>query len=354
MRKFAVSAVGNRVGYLHPTQVATMALALCLLFTACGNSIQGTKATSSPISLTPPLHASYPNFHGIFQFRGEEDPANASSPYLAGANITFYWSQLEPAQGHYNWKLLDQAMQPWIAHGKKVILRISTSGWAHWEPPYSAQGTPQWVFNAGVPFVTEVDGALFPQYWHPLFLSNLGTFVHAMAQRYDANPHLAYIQIGVGVGGETKVDTEGKSNPNILQLWQHIGYTDAIWWNAVQKIITIYASAFHSTPLALMPDATFIGDTHGYQESLVLNYAVQHGIWLQDNGLQTDRLLPSIWMTSPHTEEQIAPASQTGASLQAEIQTALNLQARYILIFTADINNPANQQVLQWAAEFAS
>lgn len=362
MRAFA--CIRQSPGLLSPIRIAVLTLAFSILFTACGASAQsrsplhGTNS-SRPINVQanptlPPAGSPYSQFRGIFQFQGTDDPANASSPYLAGANICFYWSQLEPVQGQYDWSLLDRAMQSWIIHGKKVILRISTSGWAHWQPPYSAHGTPRWVYDAGVPSVTEIDGAVFPQYWHPFFLSSLSTFVQALARRYDGDHSIAYIQIGVGVGGETKVDTEGKINPNILQLWQRIGYTDAVWWQAVQKIVSIYTANFRSTPLALMPDATFIGNNHNYQEALVLNYAVQHHIWLQDNGLVMNRTLPSIWMTVPHTEEQLASTQQTGDSLWSDMQAALELQARYILVFTSDIQNPANRQALQWAAHFAS
>jgi len=366
-----ISVPGLRVASILLGRVLLLAFLTITLLSACGNpSVSNASNTPNPSNtplLFPPLPAGtptnsphqplatatqgkHPNFRGIYQFKGGDDPANASNPYLAGANITFYWSQLEPTKGQYNWTLLDQAMKPWIDNGKKIILRISTSGWAHWTPPYSGHGTPQWVYDAGVPSVTEIDGAVFPQYWHPYYLQSLTDFVHALARRYDGNDNIVYVQIGVGVGGETKVDTEGSANPDLLQLWQNIGYTDQVWWNTVQDIITIYKSSFHITPLAVMPDATFIGKTPGYRESLVLNYAVQHGIWLQDNGLVTNRTLPSVWMSVPHAAEQLAPTNKTGDTLQSELARALSLGASYILVFTTDINNPANRATLQWAS----
>jgi hypothetical protein len=342
---------------------------IVLLVSACASpfssnphpSARGTQTPSPTSSRYPnfrgtqtpsPTSSRYPNFKGIIQFTGDQNPDNASNPYLAGANLAFYWSQVEPQKGHYRWDIIDQEMRPWVTNGKKLILRVSTAGQTHWSPPYSGLGTPQWVYDLGVPSVTETDGSVLPQYWNPIFLRNLNDFIHAMAQRYDGNPSIAFVQVAVGIGGETKVDSQ-KDNPQLLQLWQDIGYSDPVWWGAVQKIITIYTASFHATPLAVMPDKTFIDETSGYQESLLLDYAVKHGVWLQDNGLYADRTLSPIWMTVPHAEEQIARTEQTGDTLRSDLQTALDLGANYILVFTSDIDDPENQDALQWAASLA-
>ena len=324
---------------------------IVLLVSACASPSSSAPHPSARGTLTP-SPTSYPNFKGIIQFTGEQNPNNASNPYLAGANLAFYWSQVEPQKGHYRWDIIDQEMKPWVTNGKKLILRVSTSGWTHWSPPYSGLGTPQWVYDLGVPSVTEIDDSVLPQYWNPIFLRNLNDFIYAMAQRYDGNPSIAFVQIAVGIGGETKVDSHG-NNPQLLELWQSIGYSDPVWWGAVQKIITLYTASFHATPLAVMPDKTFIDRTPGYQESLLLDYAVKHGVWLQDNGLYANRTLPPIWMTVPHAEEQIARTKQTGDTLLSDLQTALDLGANYILVFTSDIDNPENQAALQWAASLA-
>jgi Beta-galactosidase len=295
----------------------------------------------------------YPNFKGLYQFTANNSSINSDKPYLAGNYLGYYWSQLEPLKGQYDWSIIDQNMQPWTSHGKKVILRISTSGWARWNPPYSGEGTPGWVYDMGVPSVTENDGSILPQYWNPIFLQNLDDFVHAFALKYDGNPNIAYIEIGIGVGGEAKVDSHD-ANPNQLQLWQQIGYTDPIWWGAVQQIITAYTSNFTKTPLAIMADKTFMGKTKGYTESSLLNYAVQHGLWIQDNGLWSGRKLPPQFMAVPHPEEQSQPTSQSGDTLQGDIQRALELGANYILVFGGDTSNPANQATLQQAASQAA
>jgi Beta-galactosidase len=290
----------------------------------------------------------YPNFKGIYQF-GSNLSALAANPYIAGAHLGFYWSELEPQQGQYDWSPIDQAMAPWISHGKQVILRVSTSGWTSWAPPYSQNGTPAWVYHLGVASVTETDGSVLPQYWNPLFLQHFAEFVRAFALRYDGNPKVAYIDVGLGVGGEAKVDSHN-SNPNQLTLWKQIGYTNALWWSTVQSIMQAYTTSFSHTSLAVMPDKVFLEKTDGYTEALLLDYAVLHGLWLQDNGLAANRQLAPQFLAVPHPEEQIASTDDTGDTLLGDIQTALDLGANYILVFSTDLKKPGNQSVLKWAA----
>lgn len=291
----------------------------------------------------------YPNFKGVYQFTSSNTSANSDNPYLSGNYLGYYWSQLEPQQGVYNWSVIDRDMAPWTSHGKKIILRVSTAGYSHWYPPYSGHGTPQWVYDLGVRSVTETDGSIIPQYWNPIFLQNLHDFIQAVAQRYDGNAGIAFVEIGLGMGGESKVNSHN-SNPNMVKLWQSIGYTNPLWWSTVQSIITFYMSNFIRTPLAVMPDKVFIENSKDYTPWMLLNYAVQHGLWLQDNGLWSGRKLSSQFMAVPHPEEQSRAASLSGDTLQSDIQRALDLGANYIMIFSSDLNNPANLHALKWAS----
>ena len=281
----------------------------------------------------------------IFAFSGANSADLASDPDVAGRSLVYYWGQLEPQPGVYNWNLIDQDMAPWVAAGKKVILRVAAAGWASWDKAAdSAHGTPAWVYAQGVKSVTEKDGAVLPEYWNPTFLGDYDQFLQAFAARYDGDPNVALVDVAVGVGGETKPDSE--KNPNLLSLWQSIGYTDQTWWGAVQHIIDSYSAVFTKTPLALMPDKTFLGKTAGYSESKTVNYAVAKGIWLQDNGLLPNRTLSAPWGQTPVVSEQRDATSSDGNSLAGELQAATANKSRIILLFTADLTNPADQAII--------
>src|SRR5579883_951512 len=172
-------------------------------------------STNTPKGTGTPMRPRPAGFQGIYVFSGNNAATFSDDPLVAGTYLGYYWAQLEPQNGQYNWQLIDNDMKPWVNNGKHVILRVSVAGWTRWQPPDSGQGTPRWVYNMGVASVTEADGAIKPQYWNPVFLQNLSNFVQAFANRYDGNTNIVAVEIGVGDGGETKPDTYFNSNPKI-------------------------------------------------------------------------------------------------------------------------------------------
>lgn len=316
----------------------------------------GQSTTTTPPPVTPPQSS---GFRGIFAFNNMSNPVLfADNPDVAGTTITDYWARLNPSQGVYAWDIIDGYIKPWASAGKQIILRISTAGWANWQPNQnSKQGTPQWVYDLDVPFVTANDGSKKPKYWDLKFLNALATFVQAMGARYDGNANILAIEIGVGDGGETKPDTTKDSN--VLARWQAIGYTDAAWLGAIQGIIQMYVETFKQTPLILMPDASFLGGTKGYDESLVVNYASKYGVWLQWNGLTAGAKLPgsfgNLSKNYPLLLEQLNAAGQNGRKLADDLSTALSFSGvQAALVFTSDLQDPANASTLAKYAAMVS
>jgi hypothetical protein len=64
-------------------------------------------------------------------------------PGLSTVYLRLPWAYLEPEEGKYNWAILDTPAQCWIAKGKRIALRLTTSeNWMKY-------ATPEWVKNAG-------------------------------------------------------------------------------------------------------------------------------------------------------------------------------------------------------------
>lgn len=336
----------------------TLAMTATELYAVIGQLDIGQLAKDAGQGTTtppPPPPTSTPTgFHGVFAFNTGNSSALASHPDIAGTELGYYWSQLEPQQRQYNWNLIDNDMKPWIDNGKQVTLRIKTAGWTKWQPPFSQKGTPQWVYDLGVPFVTASDGAKKPQYWNLKFLNALSDFVKAFAARYDGNTNILAIEIAVGDGAETKPDTTHDSS--VLSRWQAIGYTDAAWWGAIQGIIQMYVTSFQHTPLVLMPDASFLGGTKGYDESLVVNYAAKYNIWMQWNGLVAGATLAGslVNVKMPLICEQLNAAGQNKRSFLQDALTAIKLGAVVMLAFTSDVQDPANAAALKQIAAMVS
>src|SRR4029450_11910835 len=64
-------------------------------------------------------------------------------PGLTVVYLRLAWAYLEPEEGHFNWAVVDTPAQRWIAKGKKVALRFTTSETGQ------MYATPEWVRKAG-------------------------------------------------------------------------------------------------------------------------------------------------------------------------------------------------------------
>lgn len=298
-------------------------------------------------------------FQGIYQFTGQANVKNANSPAIAGANLEWSWADIEPTEGHYNWTKVDQDINVWTSKGKAVILRFATGGQIKWSGSVEGSYTPPWVFDTyGVPRVTEINGTVFPVYWNPLYLQKLSDFVKAAAARYDNNPYVAAVQIGIGQGGETEPDGAASNNPHQLQLWQQYGYTNALWWQTVQEIVGIYTAAWNHTPLVLMVTSTFLQDHDKYYtRTLVEKYAVSQGLLLQINSLDDSMptsLLNGMGLYTTTIEEQKQSALDSGYPALHDVKHAIELGARYVLVFASDLASPANADALAYAQQYTA
>lgn len=145
----------------------------------------------------------------IQRYTVDLEPSDAVDefPGVSSVYIRLAWSYLEPEEGRFNWTLVDSAMQRWVAKGKQVAFRFTTSEGRASE----AYATPRWVEQAGakgyhLKGAGQIDAAgpvWEPDFDDPVFLAKLDRFLAAAAARYDGNPDVAFIDVGsFGVWGE--------------------------------------------------------------------------------------------------------------------------------------------------------
>ena len=188
--------------------------------------------------------------------------------YFPGVSTVYLripWSFVEPEEGKFNWEILDTPAQRWIQSGKKVAFRItSTENWTR-------QGTPQWVFDAGAKYY-EVNGFLEPEYDDPIFLQKLEGFLMKMAERYDNNPNVAFIDIGhFGMWGE---------GHTVITTPLH-GHSWGI--ETQKKYIDLYCKYFKHVQLCISDD--FAGhDLRGHYFP-IMNYALSRGGTMRDDSI---------------------------------------------------------------------
>ncbi|HBT4642395.1 TPA: DUF4832 domain-containing protein, partial [Klebsiella aerogenes] len=130
-----------------------------------------------------------------------EKPTRAEYPDTGFEYDRFYWSELEPQEGIYNFAPIDNAFSVAASHqpAMNVGLRVMAL-----DEPQTGSKIPDWLIAKGIKGQWVADGKTFvPDLSDPTFITYAQKLLNALGQRYDGNPELAFIDIGmVGSWGE--------------------------------------------------------------------------------------------------------------------------------------------------------
>lgn len=178
--------------------------------------------------------------------------------------VRFNWAEVEPEEGHFNWRIIDDVIAAWKSRGAAISMRVMTCN-AHSRGYYTS---PKWLFDAGCKGHEYLRGGddptsggqriprLEPDYADPVYLAKHGAFLKALGKRYDGSPDIEFLDIGsYGIWGEWHT-------PNAAPV-------------AVRnRIVDLYLNAFRKTPLVFMSD-----------DAEVLKYALAHGTGFRRDGV---------------------------------------------------------------------
>ncbi|MCK4872902.1 MAG: DUF4832 domain-containing protein [Phycisphaerales bacterium] len=182
----------------------------------------------------------------------------------------FEWAEIEPEEGQFNWKLIDDFITAWAGVDKQSAFGVMCAN-SHSLQPYV---TPKWVFNAGAKcrrvelsrlgaYGGSPGEKIVPVFDDPVFLDKLRAFVTALGKRYDGNPHIAYVDIrSYGNWGEG-------------HLWPFKG--EPISSDVLKQHIQFHQQAFRRTWLCLP-----FGET---RYDAVYDWAVEQGIGMRRDGI---------------------------------------------------------------------
>lgn len=199
-------------------------------------------------------------------------------PGLSTVYLRIPWSLIEPEEGKFQWEILDTPAQRWIEKGRKVAFRISAS------EPFMRWATPEWVAKAGAKGNEWGKGKTLgcwgeswkseislwePVYDDPIFLEKVENFVKAMAERYDGNSNVSFIDVGsMGTWGEGHTVLSTK-----------IEYSDEV----LKKHIDIYCKYFKETQLCISDD--FAGHDKKGVRFPITDYAFSKGVTIRDDSI---------------------------------------------------------------------
>ena len=212
------------------------------------------------------------------------------------AYYRWYWDELEPQEGKFNWAMIDSVIAAAKARGQRLATRIMPANGKPRVPDwYRKTGAKGWDFiaestqNAG-----KTDPSWMPDHEDPLFAKYMGRLVKEFAKRYDGHPDIDHIDIGsYGHWGEWHLSfVKEKRNYD---------------FDLKKMIIDWYLEGFKKTPMVIPEDA---------EDGLI--YATEHGVgWRADcmgdygppnnwnlmtRYLQLPKAYPSVgeaWKTSP-------------------------------------------------------
>ena len=190
------------------------------------------------------------------------------------------WAYIEPEEGVFNWAIVDTPAQRWIAKGKKVAFRFTTSeNWMEY-------ATPKWVFDAGAKGerytwgkgVIEDGICVDPVFDDPIYLEKLENFLKAAGKRYGDNPNVAFIDVGTyGMWGEGHSTLGFWGNPSSSRMEPE--RTLAV----VKNHIDLHKKYFPNVQLCISDDvagAERQGDS--FPET---DYAFEKGVSLRDDSI---------------------------------------------------------------------
>ena len=106
----------------------------------------------------------------------------------------FNWCELEPAEGVYDWSPIDRFIDKYRSMGKSFafgVMNVNTS-------ISEMYVTPEWVFEAGAEgrLIDTGNGKqTIPNWRDEVFLEKLDAFIDALAERYDGDEDIEFIDI---------------------------------------------------------------------------------------------------------------------------------------------------------------
>ena len=181
--------------------------------------------------------------------------------------MRFEWSTLNPEEGVYNWEPVQRYIDEWSSEGMQFsfgVMSANTSG--------SALATPMWVFDKGAAYTMgpiEQDSTDLTHYipvWDdPVYVEECAKFAAAMAEQFDGNPDVAFIDIrNYGNWGE-------------MHNYPFQKYAAALDDEGIKPLIQPYIDSFKKTRLVLCwPEPPFKNTSQ---------WAVDNNIGLRRDGM---------------------------------------------------------------------
>ncbi len=203
------------------------------LYSVSATTLQYTTTTFTPVSLSSteimnPLR-------GYYQWSSAvtiPQPANMMDAYGR-----YTWRDLEPTRDQYNFSVIDTAVNLAISKGQKYAFRVRDLKSTTANP-----AVPDYIISSHLAWAN--GSTYIPDWSNPLYQDRAKKFIAALAAKYNGNPHIAWIDIGMfGQYGEWALPLNYSSAPS------GVVFPDDL---VRRGVVDMFANAFPDTQLVMM------------------------------------------------------------------------------------------------------
>ncbi|HEY52082.1 MAG TPA: DNRLRE domain-containing protein, partial [Caldilineae bacterium] len=277
-------------GSLWPRPLATSTPALTDTATAPPPT-SPTPSTATPVGIASVPDAGFePGMYIAYDQKAQESNETATA---LGSHFFITWRSIEDTpRGYYDWSAIDDKLAT-LASNKRAILRIVT------RCPDTPDGdrdtcAPVWTLRHNPVEVTLGENSCTAPTQRMNYLNfavrqGLFDFIAALGERYQNDPRIAAVEIGVGYGGEPSPYPASKYICDYAEqkaaYENALEYTEKAWVQYHQDVIDAYVTAFGGKkPLLTITNASFAED---YRD-VVVKHAVDNGVGLVATNLHSD------------------------------------------------------------------
>ena len=198
----------------------------CLLFSASG----WAGGREAYLTKRPPWAGVWLNTFG-----NPDRDLSPYSDYLAGEAGRLRWDRLQPGRNTVNFGAIDEVLKRVYEADLYYYCELWT-GHRH---------TPEWVFAAGVPRVTDVEGSSYPYYVDPLYQELLSDFFNKLAAHLAGLPEewlerIAFLQPGFGSTGDRQLYKASVPSQYAIDSGEYLAY--------MQNVTLAWFAAFEAHP----------------------------------------------------------------------------------------------------------
>ena len=222
----------------------------------------------------------------------EAQEANGTETAL-GSHFFIEWRSIEDTpRGYYDWSAIDDRLAT-LASDKRAILRIVTRCQDTSDKARDSCA-PVWTLRHNpIEVALDENSCTAPiqrmNYLDSAVQQGLFDFIAALGERYQDDPRIAIVEIGVGYGGEPSPypATEYVCDHAEQQIaYENTpGFTEKAWVQYHQDVIDAYVTAFGGKkPLLTITNAAF---AENYRD-VVVRHAVDNGVGLVATNLHSD------------------------------------------------------------------